>query len=96
VTITLEGTEADVLLSVHNRGPAIPPALQPELFDAFRRGASGGPGQARSEGLGLGLYIVRQLVLAHGGAIDVTSSEAEGTTFLVTLPRHPPAAAPQA
>jgi signal transduction histidine kinase len=43
-----------------------------------------------SEGLGLGLYIVRQLVLAHGGAIDVTSTDAEGTTFRVTLPRRPP------
>ncbi|MBF5045259.1 response regulator [Aggregicoccus sp. 17bor-14] len=97
VTITLEGTDTDVLLRVHNRGPAIPPALQPELFDAFRRGAGGaGSGTARSEGLGLGLYIVRQVVLAHGGAIDLTSSEPEGTTFLVTLPRHAPPGPSQA
>jgi PAS domain S-box-containing protein len=89
VSITLEGNDTDVLLRVHNRGNPIPAQVIPELFDAFRRGTA-----RDSDGLGLGLYIVRQLVLAHGGAIDVTSSEAEGTSFLVTLPRRPPAPGP--
>jgi signal transduction histidine kinase len=39
-----------------------------------------------AHGLGLGLYITHQIVLAHGGSIDVRSTQAEGTQFLVTLP----------
>ena len=61
----------------------IPAALRPHLFDPFKRGA-----QPSRDGLGLGLYIVRQIVLAHGGTIDMTSSHECGTTFCVQLPRE--------
>jgi signal transduction histidine kinase len=58
------------------------------IFDPYRRGAQGStPTPRASRGLGLGLFIVRQIVLAHGGSIDVRSSVDEGTTFTVRLPR---------
>jgi signal transduction histidine kinase len=57
--------------------------VRPQLFEPFRRGNN----QGTHEGLGLGLFIVRQIVLAHGGTIGVSSSAAEGTTFRLELPR---------
>lgn len=76
-----------VCLSVHNDGPPIPPDLLPAIFDPFRGRTAH---QARrGEGLGLGLFIVREMIRAHSGEIDVQSTEADGTTFLVKLPRKP-------
>lgn len=64
------------------KGP-IPKERLPTLFDPFRRAAET---EARSrEGLGLGLYIAREIVLAHGGSIDIASVP-EGTTFTVRVP----------
>jgi two-component system, sensor histidine kinase and response regulator len=71
---------------VHNAG-AIPPHVRERLFDPFR---SGTDPLTRSGGLGLGLFIVKQIVEAHGGQIAVSSSEAEGTRFAVRLPRQGP------
>jgi PAS domain S-box-containing protein len=91
VTVDVEGEE--VCLRVHNGGPAIPPDRAAALFDPFRRGVAG-EAATRTRGLGLGLYIVRQIVLAHGGTISVTSTAGDGTTFTVRLPRDiSPAAA---
>lgn len=73
-----------VTVSVTNQGPAIPRAQIGGLFDAMK-GVSGSRDRRH---LGLGLYIVDKIVDAHGGSIDVRSSEAEGTTFAVTLPRE--------
>jgi signal transduction histidine kinase len=42
------------------------------------------------DGLGLGLFIVDQIARAHGGSVEVRSSDSEGTTFSVRWPRHPP------
>ncbi|ATB44042.1 PAS domain-containing sensor histidine kinase [Cystobacter fuscus] len=89
VRVTLRGESVeDVVLTVHNLGPPIPPELLPVLFDPFRRGPGTGP--SNRDGLGLGLYIVRQIVLAHGGQLDVSSSAGKGTTFTVRLPRIQP------
>ena len=71
-------------LEVHNRGAPIDPSLMPELFDAFRRN---GGGSSVGDGLGLGLYIAREIVRAHAGRISASSSARAGTTFSVTLPR---------
>ena len=71
---------------MHNAG-AIPAEVLPVLFDPFR-GSNHKHG--RSSGLGLGLFISQQIVLAHAGTIEVTSSEEQGTRFVVRLPRNGP------
>lgn len=73
-----------VTTEIHNPGPPIPAAMLPELFTPFRRGLAARPG-----GLGLGLYIVQQIALAHGAECVVRSSEGEGTTFSIRWPRAP-------
>ena len=67
---------------VHNGGAPIPGDLLPHIFDPFRRAATKEP----SAGLGLGLYIAQQIVIAHGGEMTVESNVADGTTFRVRLP----------
>ena len=85
VLVKLDGTDRDrVGVEVRNRG-AIPASLLPFLFDPFR---STQHRRDQSRGLGLGLFIVREIVLGHGGSVDVASSESEGTTFVVRLPRR--------
>ncbi|NVJ08945.1 hybrid sensor histidine kinase/response regulator [Myxococcus sp. AM001] len=75
-----------VFLEVHNEGAPIARALLPHLFEPFRRG-EGSPGLARSS-LGLGLYIARGVVESHRGRLTVRSSEGEGTSFRLCLPRR--------
>ena len=87
VDVQVKGGEAAAILEVHNGGSPIPPELLPRIFDPFRRAAEGRT--AAAQGLGLGLFITRQIVLAHGGTIDVISEQPEGTTFKVTLPSQP-------
>jgi two-component system, sensor histidine kinase and response regulator len=85
VRIRIDGrTPAEVLITVSNGG-TIDPAILPHLFEPFR---SGRQPNRESDGLGLGLYIVEQVVKGHHGAIHVRSTEREGTTFEVRLPRH--------
>jgi PAS domain S-box-containing protein len=81
VEVTLRGESDFVVLETHNRGTPIPREVLPHVFEPGRRGTD------RSGGLGLGLFIVQQIVLAHGGSIEVSSSESDGTTFTVALPR---------
>jgi two-component system, sensor histidine kinase and response regulator len=88
VRVTLDGTDVDrVVLSVRNGG-VIPTEMLPHLFDPFRGGQRAG----RNEGLGLGLYIVQQIVHAHGGRVDVQSTPDTHTLFRVTVPRRAPSA----
>jgi signal transduction histidine kinase len=75
VHVLVSDQGAEVWLVVHNVGVPIPPELLPVLFEPFRRGA------------GDGLYIARQIIDAHGGNIEVTSTAAEGTRFILRLPR---------
>jgi PAS domain S-box-containing protein len=84
VTTSLHVDDAGLWLCVHNQGAPIPEAVMPRLFEAFERGVADESG--RSAGLGLGLYIVRQIVEAHGGRVEVESTQAAGTTFKVLWP----------
>jgi PAS domain S-box-containing protein len=86
IDVRLRAQGDAVCLQIHNDGSPIPADLLPSIFDPFRRhGISAG---RNSDGLGLGLFIVREMVRAHSGEIGVQSTEAEGTTFSVTLPRR--------
>ncbi|QSQ12430.1 ATP-binding protein [Myxococcus landrumensis] len=89
VTLMLSDHGDTLVLDVHNTGEPIAPEVLPRLFDPFRRGAGASADSGNSGGLGLGLYIVEQIVKGHGGRIEVTSSAADGTQFRVTLPREP-------
>jgi signal transduction histidine kinase len=82
VSVRIEDAAREVVLSVHNDGLPIPMELLPTLFEPFRRG------DRSPNGLGLGLYIVREVIHRHGGTVEVTSSGGEGTTFAARLPRH--------
>jgi signal transduction histidine kinase/PAS domain-containing protein len=76
--------DADVArLYVRDRGMGIPPADQERIFERFERTDT----SKHFGGLGLGLYITRQIVEAHGGTIRVTSNPGQGSTFIVKLPR---------
>lgn len=79
-----------VLLEVSNQGLPIPEELLPRLFDPFKRRPEDQrphEGKSGARSLGLGLHIVRQIALAHGGAVEVRSSATEGTRFTVCWPR---------
>lgn len=85
IEVLIDGSApAQVVLRVHNQGGPIPEALRPVLFEAFRGQGKG----ERGGGLGLGLYITHQLVLAHRGTLGFDSSADGGTTFTATLPRR--------
>jgi len=83
--VRLRGEPDEVMLEVHNEGPPIREELLEAIFDPFRRGKLAG------SGLGLGLYITREIVDAHGGQIEVQSTPDCGTTFAIRLPRSMPA-----
>ncbi|MEO6419923.1 MAG: ATP-binding protein, partial [Polyangiaceae bacterium] len=89
-SLTLRDEGAELVLEVHNEGAPISPDVLPVIFDPFRRErkraqsiASMGPG------LGLGLFIAKEIVSAHGGRIEARSGTA-GTTFVVRMPRGAP------
>jgi signal transduction histidine kinase len=80
VVVRAEGSTAT--LAVRDRGIEIPLAEQARIFDRFARAVS----SRHFGGFGLGLYISKAIVDAHGGSIEVTSRPEEGSTFVVRLP----------
>jgi signal transduction histidine kinase len=82
VSVEVEEDEGAVAIGVHNEGPPIREELLPEIFEPFHRGQRGDEGGS----LGLGLFIVREVVRAHGGEVTVRSTASGGTTFTVRLP----------
>jgi len=83
VTVRMRQRGGEVVTSITDRGPGIPPEQLPLLFQRFYRPKEAGK---RPEGLGLGLYITKGLVEAHGGHIRVASEPGKGSTFSFTLP----------
>lgn len=81
-TVTKEGTH--VVLSLHDRGPGIPPELAERIFEKFTRGETAGV-----PGSGLGLAICRGVVQAHGGSIQALTAPEGGGLFRIRLPQPP-------
>jgi predicted ATPase/signal transduction histidine kinase len=92
VEIALGAVGDRASLGIRDHGIGISPEFQPRLFGRFERGVSA----EHYGGLGLGLYICRRIVEAHGGSIRVESQLGAGATFTVELPRAGPGAGPQA
>jgi signal transduction histidine kinase len=88
IRVSARGLADEVTLSVHNEGPPIPAEQQAAIFQEGQRvGAHPAADDRRHQGLGL--YIVERIVAAHGGAVSLRSTSAEGTTFTIRLPRKP-------
>jgi signal transduction histidine kinase len=85
VRVTLSGLPGEVVFAVKNRGPAIDPSYISRIFDPLERGPSQERDQNHPGGLGLGLFISREIVTAHGGEIRAESKDGE-TVFTVRLP----------
>jgi signal transduction histidine kinase len=97
--VTIQATSGDgtATVTVHNFGKPIAPASLKTIFDPMVRSPQG-QDYRPSTNLGLGLFIVREIVTAHGGTVHVTSTADVGTTFAVSLPhegsvRKPPRSA---
>lgn len=95
VSITVTGEEKEIVWTIHNKGEVIPPEKLKTIFDPAKRFALR-PAQeralAQTQNLGLGLYITREIISAHGGRISITSNMAKGTSFTIRMPRQVPAA----
>ena len=85
-------TPAEACFSVHNHGEPIPAGERERIFQPLERGLKRyEEGHKEPTGLGLGLYICREIVRSHDGRLQLESSADDGTTFSVTLPRAPAA-----
>jgi signal transduction histidine kinase len=90
ISIRIRPEDSGVTVTVEDRGPGIPANELPKLFDRFYQAKRA---REKKSGLGLGLYITKGLVEAHGGRTHVTSQPGRGSTFRVWLPSafNPPA-----
>ena len=87
VTLAVGSEPTAVVVEVKNRGPVIPPDALQVIFNPLVQVPSSNPEQDRPSGnLGLGLFIARQITVAHGGTLSATSSERDGTAFTLRLP----------
>jgi signal transduction histidine kinase len=87
VRVSTRGEPEQVVFEVHNAGPGIPREDQARLFEPFQRGKRKG---SSGRSMGLGLHITSHIAQAHGGTLELDSSDQRGTTFTVRLPRGRP------
>ena len=87
ILVRLGRNDRQVQISVSDQGIGIPHAAQSSLFRQFYRASNVDPRQI--SGLGIGLYLVQQIVELHGGTITVSSEEHVGSTFRVSFPVAP-------
>lgn len=85
ITVQVSGTEDSVVVNVENRAAPLPDAELEHVFEPYRRLAREG----RSAGVGLGLFIVREIATAHGGSVTARNAESERVVFTIRLPRSP-------
>ena len=83
ITLTLQQTETQISLAIHNEGAAIALDAQSILFQQFRRTACA----EDQTGWGLGLFLAKSIVEAHQGTLEVESAEGQGTSFVIKLPK---------
>lgn len=81
VEVRLTGGGEEIVLSVRDRGVGISQKDLPKIFDKFFTKSD-----SKSEGMGIGLYLVKQLTEAHNGSVSVTSKKGQGATFTIKLP----------
>jgi len=88
IEVAVRGTDDEISIGIRNKGLPIEPELLAHLFDPFRRGTGAAATDRRAgRGLGLGLYIVDQIVKAHSGHAIATSSAEGGTELRIVIPR---------
>ncbi len=91
VQVMVDVRDGEAVLAVRNQGPTIPAERVASLFEPFTQAIeprTKGLGLRPARGFGLGLYIVRVIVTAHGGSVEVESDADTGTTFVVRLPER--------
>jgi signal transduction histidine kinase len=93
IVLRIRSHGPDIILRVENKGKIIPSEKLNTIFEPLVR-LAGHTEDGHGNNLGIGLYIAREIVRAHGGDVEVSSSEEKGTIFAVTLPRDPPLTAP--
>ncbi|HEX8037214.1 MAG TPA: CheR family methyltransferase [Ktedonobacterales bacterium] len=86
ITVLVRGIAHQAEIQVQDHGPGIPAADLPHLFSRFYQATNGNVKDTYRKGLGLGLYISREIVTMHGGTIDVSSTSGQGTIFTIRLP----------
>ena len=89
VTVGVREQDPEAFVSVRDQGMGIKPEDQERIFEQFERTE----GSAQIAGLGLGLYIARQIAQAHSGRLEVRSAPGEGAEFILSLPLHAPGTA---
>jgi two-component system OmpR family sensor kinase len=87
VRAELKQTADGYAISISDRGPGIPPDIQPHIFERFYRGDASRQ-RSQSDGAGLGLALARWIATVHGGDVKLAHTSASGTTFEVQLPFH--------
>jgi signal transduction histidine kinase len=86
INVTAEGDNARIIIS--DQGIGIPANAMGHLFEAYYRAPNTDTPERKIKGIGVGLFVTRQIVIAHGGTITAESEEGEGTTFTIELPIH--------
>jgi two-component system phosphate regulon sensor histidine kinase PhoR len=84
ITVTTEEDRKGITITVRDNGIGMPPEIRKHVFEKFYRDMKNNNGQVK--GLGLGLFYVKQAVDAHGWKIDITSTEGEGSAFVISIP----------
>ena len=89
ITLNAVGNADSIVLKVINHGPVIAPESLPSMFEPLPQSSSPGqpPDRASTPGMGLGLFIVREIVNGHLGTVAVESTAGLGTVFTIQLPR---------
>ncbi|WP_164007024.1 sensor histidine kinase [Pyxidicoccus trucidator] len=85
VELAVRAEGANAVITVSDQGPGIPESEWARIFGRFERAAS----MRHFGGMGLGLYVVREIVEGHGGTVSIEAVRPQGTRFVVTLPRIP-------